>query len=72
MLRNAGRERGQGNGQELRGECLRDTDHYTLPLAEAEERRQFEWKQESDLEGKGSKGDTNKGSSHLSDDGTQG
>lgn len=55
-------ERGQGNGlrgQELRAECLRDTDHYTLPLAE--ERRQFEWKQESNLEDKGSSGEQTKG-----------
>lgn len=28
-------ERGHRNGQEFRAECLRDTDHYTLPLAGA-------------------------------------
>lgn len=28
-------ERGQGNAQELRAVCLRDTDNYILPLAGA-------------------------------------
>lgn len=58
MLQNARRER---TGKWA--ECLRDTDYYTLPLAgqEVEERRQFEWKQESNLEGKGSRGEQTKG-----------
>lgn len=54
-------ERGQGNGQEPRAECLRDTDHYTLLSKGRRQRRQFEWKQYSNLEGKGSRGEQTKG-----------
>lgn len=54
-------ERGQGNG--LRGQELRAVfeGHRSLQPSSAEERRQFEWKQESNLGGKGSRGEQTKG-----------